>query len=256
MATGQNGERPGLYAEITRWHVAPDPLPELDDNIHVWAVNLNAAGFDIGVWRKRLSPHEQERADRFKFSHDRRRYIVAHVALRAILGAYLKVSGDNLQFSEGENGKPRLTRVANAGSVEFNLSHSHEKALIAVAHVRVVGVDIEFVKNDFAFRDVANHFFTDREIRALTALPPIVQRRSFYKCWTSKEALLKAKGVGLSGALDEVEISCDTGNRVEIHAAVPGWWLTEIDPCDGYEGALVVEGGTAPIFGYQWMETP
>jgi 4'-phosphopantetheinyl transferase len=239
---------------MTLWHVASDPLPELNDNIHVWAVNLNAAGFDMGVWRRRLSTREQERADRFKFSHDRRRYIVAHVALRAILGAYLKVSGDNLQFSEGENGKPRLTRVASARSIEFNLSHSHEKALIAVAHGRVVGVDIELVKSDFAFHDVAKHFFTHREVAALTALPPILQRRSFYKCWTSKEAFLKAKGVGLSGALDEVEISCDTGNRVEIHAAVPGWWLTGIDPCDGYEGALVVEGGAALILGYHWRE--
>ncbi len=239
---------------MTPWHVASDPPPELNDNIHVWAVNLNAAGFDMGVWRRRLSPHEQERADRFKFSHDRRRYIVAHVALRAILSAYLKVSDDNLQFSEGENGKPRLTRVANAGSIEFNLSHSHEKALIAVAHGRVVGVDIEFVNNDFAFHDVANHFFTHREVAALTALPPVLQRRSFYKCWTSKEAFLKAKGVGLSGVLDEVEITYDAGNRVEIHAAVPGWWLTEIDPCDGYEGALVVEGGAALIRGYHWRE--
>ena len=162
--------------------------------------------------------------------------------------------GDQLQFSEGENGKPRLKSFVSQGSLEFNLSHSHEEAVIAIARRKVVGVDIEFVKKDFAFLDVAKHFFTDREVTALTALPPILQRRSFYKCWTSKEAFLKAKGVGLSGALDEVEITCDAGNRVEVHAAVPGWWLTAIDVCEGYESALVVEGGAAPVLGYQWRE--
>ena len=239
---------------MTRWHVMPDLLPDLGDNVHVWAVDLDAAGYDRSAWSRRLSPHEQERADRFKFSDDRRRYIVAHVALRVILGAYLKVSGDSLQFREGKNGKPRLAGVATEGSLEFNLSHSQEKALIAVARGRVVGVDIEFVKSNFAFYDVAKHFFTEREVAALTALPPILQCRSFYKCWTSKEAFLKAKGIGLSGALDEVEMTCDAGHRVEIHAAVPGWWLTAIDPCDGYEGALVVEGGAAPVLGYHWRE--
>lgn len=255
MASGQNGERPESDLTMTRWQGTPDRPPALDDEVHVWAVNLKAAGDDIGVWKGRLSPQERQRAERFKFSDDRRRYIVAHVALRDILSAYLKVPGERLQFTESENGKPSLARVATEGGIEFNLSHSHEKALIAVARGRVVGVDIEFVKIDFAFAEVATHFFTVREQAALTALPPILQRRSFYKCWTCKEAFLKAKGVGLSGALDEVEIICDAGNRVEIHAAVPGWWLTAIDACDGYEGALVVEGGPAPILGYHWRET-
>ncbi len=238
---------------MTCWPAAPDPLPPLDGNVHVWAVHLNDAAFDVIQWPRRLSPDEQERADRFKFAHDRRRYIVAHVALRAILGDYLKVSGENLPFSEGENGKPRLTEALVESALEFNLSHSHEKALIAVSRGRILGVDVEFVKSNFAFYEVANHFFTKREVAALTGLPRAQQRQVFYKCWTGKEAFLKAKGVGLSGALDEVDITYGAGNRVEINAAVPGWSLTELDPGDGYQGALVVEGGAAPIFCYRWQ---
>lgn len=238
---------------MTYWSAAPDPLPPLDGNVHVWVVNLKEAVFDAIQWPARLSRDEQERADRFKFAQDRRRYVVAHVALRAILAAYLKVSAENLQFGEGQYGKPRLAGAVSESAFEFNLAHSHERALIAVGQARVVGVDIEFVKRDFAFHDVANHFFTKREVVALTALPQPLQRQGFYKCWTSKEALLKAKGVGLTGALDEVKIICDAGNRVEIKAAVPGWSLTELDPGDDYEGALAVEGGPAPILSYHWQ---
>lgn len=237
---------------MIRWPTAPDSLPPFADNVHIWAVALTDAGFDTRLWPRQLSPDEQERADRFKFADDRRRYIVAHVALRDIVGGYLKIGGEDLKFTAGKNGKPRLADALAESALEFNLSHSHELATIAVSRGRVVGVDIEYVKSEFGFHEVAKHFFTAREVAALSVLPPRLQRQAFYKCWTSKEAFLKAKGVGLSGALYEVEIAYDAGDRVKIGAAVTGWSLTELDPGDGYEGALVVEGGAAPIFCYRW----
>jgi 4'-phosphopantetheinyl transferase len=91
---------------------------------------------------------------------------------------------------------------------------------------------------------------------ALRALPPSLQRQAFYQCWTSKEAFLKARGTGLSGALDEVEISFMSGNRVVVNACVAGWTLIELSPGDGYEGALVVEGEKAlPLHRHRWQPT-
>ncbi|MGE5217204.1 MAG: 4'-phosphopantetheinyl transferase family protein [Chloroflexota bacterium] len=238
---------------MIRWSTAPNPLPPLVDNIHVWAVALTNADFDISLWLRHLSPDERERAERFKFAYDRRCYIVAHVALRDIVGNYLKITGKYLEFTAGENGKPKLADALVERGLEFNLSHSHEIALIAVTRGRRVGVDIEYVNNNFDFHEVAKHFFTGREVAALTTLPSRLQRQAFYKCWTSKEAFLKAKGVGLSGALDEVEIASEGGNQIEIKAAVIGWSLIELDPGDGYESALVVEGDSVPIFRYLWQ---
>lgn len=238
------------------WPTTPEPPPLFEGGVHVWAIALNAARFDTESWLNRLSPEEQARAQRFKFADDRRRYIVAHVALRDILAGYLELAAGDLRFVDGENGKPRLASTLAGGGIEFNLSHSHEQALIAATQQTVVGIDLEFVKNDFEFHEVAERFFTDREMSALRALPPSLQRHAFYKCWTSKEAFLKARGTGLSGALDEVEISLTSGSRVVVNAFVAGWTLIELNPGEGYEGALVVEGEKAlPLHRHRWQPT-
>jgi 4'-phosphopantetheinyl transferase len=234
------------------WPPPPDRLLLENDRVHVWAVELDDETFDTSRGQSFLSPDEQARASRFKFERDRRRYIVAHVALRDILAGYLKAVAADLQFIEVQNGKPKLATPFAAGGIEFNLSHSHERALVAVAQGREVGVDIEFVKPDFSFDEVAERFFTAREVAALRALPVHLQRQAFFKGWTSKEAFLKAKGTGLSGKLDEVEIVLDAAGRLRIDARVPGWSLSELNPGAGYEGAIVTAGNPLSVSGYRW----
>ena len=233
------------------WSLPPEPVPPLNGSVHVWSLELDDAAFDAAVLQNCLSAEEQARAARFHFDRDRRRFIVAHVALRKIVAGYLKTGAANLQFDEGPNGKPKLAPPFDAEGVEFNLSHSHERAVVALNHGHEIGVDIEFAKNDFEFLDVAGHFFTAREVTALRALPASLQRQAFYKCWTSKEAFLKAKGTGLSGALDEVEIVLE-GKQVRIKASVPGWWLTALNTLDDYEAALVTKKSPVEVFYYRW----
>ena len=186
------------------------------------------------------------------FERDRRRYLVAHLALHEILLGYLPSAPAGLSFDIGANGKPRLSQALAPSGIEFNLSHSSEIALLAVCHGREVGVDIEYVKEDFEFQEVAERFFTAREVAAMRGLPQILQRQAFFKCWTSKEAFLKAKGTGLSGALDEVEIALFSEQQVAISAAVPGWTLMELNSIDGYEAALVIEESPVSIHYYLW----
>ena len=140
-----------------------------------------------------------------------------------------------------------------ASGVEFNLSHSNEMALLAVNCIGELGVDIEYVKPDFKFQEIAERFFTAKEVVAMRGLPPDLQRQAFFKCWTSKEAFLKAKGTGLSGKLDEVEIALTAAERVQIGADVPGWSLAGLDPIATYESALVVAGPQVPIRCYSWQ---
>jgi 4'-phosphopantetheinyl transferase len=234
------------------WPRSPVELPALQNNIHIWAVRLDDATVDLDCELKLFSPEERDRAARFKFERDRRRYLVAHIALRDILRRYLPTEPARVSFDIGANGKPRLPQALASSGVEFNLSHSHEMALLAVCHKREVGVDIEFVKEDFEFHDVAERFFTPREVAAMRGLPAKLQRQAFFKCWTSKEAFLKAKGTGLSGALDEVEIALTAAGQVHIMADVPGWSLSELNPIDGYQGALVVATEPVPICYYLW----
>lgn len=234
------------------WPASPAELPALNRTVHVWAVRLDDASVDLDHARAVITLAERESAARFKFDRDRRRYLVAHLALHEILRRYLPVGLTSLSFDLGANGKPKLSEPLNPNGIEFNLSHSNEIALLAVCHQREVGVDIEYVKEDFEFDEVAERFFTAREVAALRGLPPSLQRQAFFKCWTSKEGFLKAKGTGLSGALDEVEIALIAGEQVRITANVPGWSLAELDSIDGHEAALVVGGAPVSIHDYLW----
>jgi 4'-phosphopantetheinyl transferase len=234
------------------WQQPPDKLPALETSVQVWAVRLDDPTVDIEGGQEVLSDDERARAARFRFERHCRRYLAAHIALHEILRRYIGSSPARLSFELGANGKPRLM-PAFACALEFNLSHSNEMALIAVSQGRELGVDIEHVRQTFEFQEVAERFFTTKEVAALRGLPQALQRQAFFKCWTSKEAFLKAKGTGLSGALDEVEISLTNNQHVRIAAAVPGWWLCELSPITDYEAALVGAGTPEPVHCYRWL---
>ncbi len=237
---------------MTLWPPPPTDLPALTQSVHVWTIQLDQVGVDLQRARELISADETERAARFTFDRDRRRYLVAHLALHSILNRYLATALGSLSFEIGPNGKPRLpSSFAHAG-VQFNLSHSHEMALIGFTHGREIGVDIEYVNKQFEFQDIADKFFTAKEVAAMRRVAPELQRVAFFKCWTSKEGFLKAKGTGLSGKLDEVEISLDATEAVQINAAVSGWSLIQLQPIVGYEAALVLEGKPLPVDCYQW----
>jgi len=234
------------------WPLPPEAIELNDDEVHVWLVNAGAKDIPQDLLATSLSEDEKERAARFKFAKDQRLYVAAHAALRSLLADYLRVAADTIHFVSGPHGKPAIAPPLAAGGLEFNLSHSHEVALVAVARQRAVGVDVEFVKRKFSFDDLARRFFTTKEVAALFELPQPLQREAFFQCWTSKEAFLKAKGTGMSGKLDEVAITLAADQQVRINASVPDWSLTELTLCVGYQGALVVQGDPRPIRCFQW----
>jgi 4'-phosphopantetheinyl transferase len=198
-----------------------------------------------------LSADERQRASQFKFEKDRRLYTIAHGGLRALLAGYLRIAPNEMQFVVGTHGKPRLAQP-DASGIEFNLSHSHKMALIAFTRGRALGIDLEFAKKDFTFDELARRFFTAKEVAAIFELPKSMRRAAFFKCWTSKEAFLKAKSTGLSGQLDEVRVVVASDGFVRIDANVLGWSLAELRPGNGYEAALATEGGALPIRHFRW----
>ena len=141
-----------------------------ENEVHIWLVQANGEKISLD-FEGLLSSAEQERASRFKFETDRRRYVVAHAALRSILSNYVNSAARELQFDSGPYNKPKLAPIHAKKQFEFNLSHSHERVLIAVTRGREIGVDVERVREDFAFDEVAQRFFTPREVAALHALP-------------------------------------------------------------------------------------
>jgi 4'-phosphopantetheinyl transferase len=229
----------------------PADLDLVADDVHVWFARVVDIRNIMAACTNLLSAPEQARAEKFKFARDRDLFVAAHVALRSILAPYLKQSAAEIDFAVGPNGKPSLA-TGSSRPIRFNLSHSGGLAMIAVALCREVGVDVELIKQDLAFDEIAERFFTAREVAALRALPSRVRCQGFFKCWTSKEAFLKAKGTGLSGELDEIEITVDEDGQIRIAASIPGWSLAEINPGEDYVAALATQGEPARIHLYQW----
>ena len=169
----------GSVSSDSSWADAPARNTLTANEVHVWLVRVDDTGLCVACCENLLSAAERERAARFKFEKDRRLYTAAHAGLRSILAGYLNVAPADLEFATGPRGKPHLAPVFTKVKLEFNLSHSHEVALIAVTREREIGVDVERVREDFAFAEVAERYFTAGELSAIRALPQDLQRRAF-----------------------------------------------------------------------------
>lgn len=193
-----------------------------------------------------LDDVERERAARFVFDVHRRRYINAHACLRFVLGRCLGVSPASLRFASTPDGKPHIVDRDAHLDLRFNMAHSGELALIAVTVGREVGVDVEEEKSLDDLMALAGGLFTAAEVGALMALPASARPSAFFRCWTQKEALVKAVGKGLRYPLDQFEVSLDAAVS---HTASPvfldgvAWRPVSIPMNPPYTAALAAEAG-------------
>jgi len=233
-------------ANAPPWEAPPVKVIASRDEIHVWRIALQE---ELAPrLRSILSPDECARADRFHFPRDRNRFTVARGSLRTILGRYLKHNPEQLSFSYSQFGKPALVDHPDAHELSFNLSHANELALLAVTRARAIGVDIEFIRPEFASAEIAERFFSSHEVAELRALPAATQREAFFNCWTRKEAYIKAIGEGLSMPLNQFHVSLAPGSAAALlgnlrdAAEVTRWSLAELVPGPEYVAAVAVEG--------------
>ena len=241
------------------WLPASAPPPELDAaTVHIWRIELEVVDGEQAERAAALSSDEVARADRFHLDRDRRRWIAARGAVRAILAGYLGRPATSLVFRAGPHGKPALDESCAAGGLDFNVSHSGNLALCAVGRERAVGVDVEAIRSDFATGDIARRFFAPAEVTALEALPPEARVEAFFACWTRKEAYIKARGIGVALGLDRFEVSLAPGSPAVLIAtldeptAAARWRLAALTPGEGYAGAVVTEG-PARLACWQWQ---
>lgn len=227
----------------------PPRSPSLEGGtVHVWRIRLDQENHGLERFRETLEPHELERAGRFHFEKHRRHFIVARGFLRTVIAGYLQAKPEALRFSYGEFGKPALE---SEHSLRFNLSHSNEVALLAVALDVELGVDVEHIRADFASEDIARRFFSRPEVDAFNALRQEERVAAFFRCWTRKEAYIKAIGKGLSQALDEFDVTLAPGIAPALLRAkdddATRWWLRDVEVGEGYAGALAVERPVAEV---------
>jgi 4'-phosphopantetheinyl transferase len=183
------------------------------DVIDVW--QIQALG-ENSRFKEILSTEELERSSRFYSSQYSIRWRYFHCAMRDILSRYTGCKPRELSFAVIARDKPVLVDFPG---VFYNLSHSTDRALLAVTSIAPVGVDIEFNRGLADTQALIERYFSAREQHTLAQLPEEEISTAFYRVWTRKEAVIKAHGHGLGIALDKFDVPC---------GALPAWQPTRI----------------------------
>ena len=227
---------------------APDAIgPESLERgaVHVWRVPLDDARA-AGSLRPVLNDEERARADRFFRDEHRTRFVIAHGWKRRILARYVGAPEAALRFVCGPHGKPAIVGQERDG-LHFNLSHSGDLALVAVARGGEVGVDVERWDAEVEHLELAERFFSPAERDALRALAgdPEAVVAGFFAAWSRKEAYLKATGHGITRGLHHFDVTLAPGvapallaDRLDQAATARGT-LRGVDVGAGYSAALV-----------------
>ncbi|MDN6882597.1 4'-phosphopantetheinyl transferase superfamily protein [Variovorax sp. CAN2819] len=196
-----------------------------------------------------LTPEEREKHGRFHFARDRRRYLMTRGLIRSLLSRYVPaVAPGNWRFENNEYGRPGIAHApAQAQRIRFNISHSASLVVAALAVEREVGVDVEHTARN-APLEIAGHFFSAKEARALQRLSAGLQPSRFWDLWTLKESYIKARGMGLSIPLDRFSFDLDGGAGEAIgfeHGleddSAQRWRFWRLQPDDAHAVALCLE---------------
>ncbi|HHP7232211.1 MAG TPA: 4'-phosphopantetheinyl transferase family protein [Xenococcaceae cyanobacterium] len=196
------------------WQNPATNLVLLHDEIHLWRANLNLPPQQLKQLASSLSEDETARANRFHFSQHRCRFIAARGILRQLLGFYCQTPGDRISFTYNSRGKPQLASDFSQASLEFNLSHSQNLVLYSFNYQQKIGIDLEYLRDNLDYQNIAQRFFAPRELNFITTCPQEQQKLRFYQLWTAKEAYLKATGAGLAGGLETTEINLEQPENI------------------------------------------
>ncbi len=236
-----------------------------EHEVHLWWCDLFPTEEVVAELRRLLTPDEIKRADRFKFDRHRRRFIVRRGVLRRLLATYVSDNPKDLSFVYGERDKPALTseiRKPERERLEFNLSDSRNLALYAITRGTEVGADVEVLRPMRDAMGISEHYFSDPEREVLRALPPERVEDGFFRCWTRKEAYLKAIGTGLAQPLDSFVVTLHPDEEARfLHfdlgpEEVKAWSLYHLDPYDGAIGALAIRRLGWKIRDLGWILKP
>jgi 4'-phosphopantetheinyl transferase len=237
---------PNLTFDLFDFSDAPQSpaVPELQlDTVHIWRRGLAVGSSTLECAASLLSEEEHERASRYRVELARNAFILTRSTLRVLLGAYLCQSPRSIRFGLTRYGKPFL----DAGSdLDFNVSHTEGLAELAFVRERRIGIDVERIRSQPDALQLARRFFSEREQQQLESLPADKLTAAFLRCWTRKEAYIKARGEGLSLPLNQFDVSVEANPRRILVATRPDpdeaqrWLLRDVPVPSHYVSAVGV----------------
>jgi 4'-phosphopantetheinyl transferase len=217
----------------------------LEDVVDVWFLESPAPSPPPESWVQALDPDERMRGNAFRTPELRARFVAAHALVRTALSTYAPLAPEEWRIAHGPEGRPCL--VDPPIDLHFSLSHSESHAVVAVAVGRSVGIDVEEIDATVDVLGLAGRFFTRPEQAMLRACSGMERPERFTTLWTIKEAVLKARGAGLSSGLTTVDVQLDaSGELLQLSAHDRPWSVAAWSPVDGLRAALAVRAGTMP----------
>ena len=224
------------------------PIWMEDRTIHVWGFSLDGSLSFVEQCRSWLSEDERGRAARFIRLQDHVQFVLGHGGLRAVLSRYLGIGPDVVELYRSEAGKPSVrSELGGQPAITFNMSHAQGRALIAVSKGQEVGVDLERIRSDVEVANLSERYFAPSEHAAIMKLTQEQRAARFFRYWVTKEAVLKAQGIGLR-ALSQCEIllgADGVGPEVLVPVGSPlrdDWRIRLLSCGEGWEGAVAAQG--------------
>lgn len=219
-------------------HPPPPAVAGPPPGADVWRIGLDGAEDALGPATALLGVRERERAARTRDRPSADRYVLAHGAVRTILGGYLRIAGCTVHWSAGRHGKPAFDGPLSHW--QWSLSRSAEHALLAVCLSAPVGVDIERVDERTPAVALAARFLPLDEAASVAAQKtPHAARVAYHRLLSRKEACVKASGGRL---LDGLRLNVLTPGTVHGTGALAGrrWQLRDLSAPPGFVATLAV----------------
>ena len=226
------------------------PSPVGVRGVQIWRIWLTAPDAALTSYGATLSTDERDRAERYRFEKLRRSYILSRGALRILLAHYLGCPPNEIELICGPKGKPALK---GSSRIRFNVSHSGHMAAFAFTLDCELGVDVEQLRKVDNMELIATRFFSSAEASELLSLQPSDRCLAFFRCWTRKEAYVKAIGEGLAIPLNRFQVTLLPGvpaRFVQIAGEMgtaKDWTLHDLAVAPDYVGALAYKDSPRPI---------
>jgi 4'-phosphopantetheinyl transferase len=216
--------------------------------VHIWSAGLHVEGAALCACWDLLSPEEARRASSYRFAKDRREFVITRAVLRQILAHYTGESSADLCFDSSSSGKPVLR---GREGLHFSVSHSADLALLAVAR-NPVGIDLEHTHSGTLWQTAVGHYLSPREQSYVQALPVAARTAALYRCWTRKEAVLKALGTGLLYPPQQVRVLPESKRSCVLGLLGRRWVVRQVPAPRGYTAAVAIEGPGRRIQSRRW----
>lgn len=216
-------------------------LEPIQNAIEVWSIQLSDHIANLHAYRALLSPEEHTLAKKLILPADAEHAILSRGILRILLTNYLAVAPESIHLERNKNGKPFLKNT----ELEFNVSHSRDRMLVAITAGRAVGVDIEFHRENVQMNAISKRWFSPEEQTFLQSSDK--PTRTFFDIWSKKEAYIKALGLGIYFDLPSFTVPLDEEPGVPTLGKDNAYFFQtlEIDPV--YSAAVVSKAPVVPV---------